>query len=83
MITGAIDPVQCDFCQSNITTTYICRHPVGTRKISGEDGWICGLASCISCLEKDKSENRVRCKKHAKVANSNGDAPTIDAVTSW
>ena len=57
--TGTIDPVPCDSCGGLICTTNICRHPQGNRKISDEDGWICGLETCIECMEKNNSENRV------------------------
>jgi hypothetical protein len=61
--TQTLEPLQCDFCNSGILTTHVCRHPVGNRKIENEQSNICGLASCILCCEENEI-NRVRCKHH-------------------
>ena len=63
--TKVIVPLPCSFCNSNITTTHICRHPCGNKCVEGEEHkLICGLATCVLCMEKRNDENTTRCEKH-------------------
>ena len=64
--TGTLVPIPCNFCNSGITTTHICQHPGGKRKIANENESICGLASCIMCCGENE-RNRTRCKYHRDI----------------
>jgi hypothetical protein len=61
--TGVLtSPMACDFCDSGIPTTHVCRLPGGNRRLNEDGERICGLATCIMCA--NGNENRVRCKNH-------------------
>ena len=61
--TDTLIPIRCDFCNGSALTRHVCRFPGGNRKIEGVEKLICGLATCISCLDKD-CEDRCLCNLH-------------------
>ena len=60
--SGTLLPIQCDFCNSEITTTHVCCHPDGNRRIEGDEKNICGLGFCVMCNTEE--DNRTKCKNH-------------------
>ena len=65
--TSTFLPLPCDFCNSNIMSTHLCRvaKPDSNRMIEGTNSRICGKSTCILCYEGaglDASELRSKCK---------------------
>ena len=60
--TSTLLPIKFDFCKVYLTN-HVCRYPKGRRKIEGSNDLICGLATCIKCINIE-DEERNRCSFH-------------------
>ena len=78
--TNTLIPLPCDFCTSGITTTHVCRHPCGDRRIENENKNICGLAFCILCCGEEG--NRTRCKHHVQSSTSSSSQTSSQTSSS-